>query len=65
MKKILEHLVCIITIVAIILAGAEEPDGSMDIQWTLACLCIAAICAVILNVVFGYGKKKEIQAPDK
>lgn len=44
MKKILEAILGLICILAIFLAGAENPDGSCNIVWTLSCIAVAALC---------------------
>lgn len=43
MKKILETILALICLVAVVLGGAENPDGSCNIIWTLSCLGIAAL----------------------
>ena len=58
MRKILETLLGIIIVVAIVLAGAQEPDGSMDIEWTVACLSVVAVAGVILRIITRHPKQK-------
>lgn len=47
MKKILSTILGLITIAGFILAGAEHPDGSADIAWSTACICISIICGFL------------------
>ena len=61
MKKILEPIVALATLVAIILAGAEEPDGSMDVSWTLTMLGIVVVLAIIYRIFFC--EKKQGKTP--
>lgn len=49
MKKALEFTLGMITVVAIFLAGAENPDGSCNIVWTLSCLAVVVLGAVLWN----------------
>lgn len=50
MKKIIETLLAFVGIIALLLGGAENPDGSCNLLWTLSCLAIVAGCA------WGYNK---------
>lgn len=51
MRKFLEIIICLIFFLAVILAGAENPDGSCNLIWTLACLAIAGLSAWAFNKV--------------
>lgn len=57
MKKFLKHLCALCTIVAIVLAGGQEPDGSMDTTWTLTCLAIALVFGGALRFLLGDEKE--------
>ena len=50
MKKILKTILAVGCFAAIILAGAENADGSCDLVWTLAWMAVAVLCGR------GYGK---------
>ena len=41
MKKIAKTILAVICFSAVILAGAENPDGSCNLAWTIGCLGIA------------------------
>lgn len=43
MKKLLSYILGLVCVTAIILAGAENPDGSCNVLWTLSCLGVAAL----------------------
>ena len=50
MKKILTFILSVVCFSAIILAGAENPDGSCNLIWTLGFLALA--------VISGFGLKR-------
>ena len=52
--KTLKKFLGAIAVVAIILAGCENPDGSCNIVWTLGFMALAALAA--------YGLKKMEEA---
>lgn len=43
MKKAIKTILGCTCVVAVILAGAENPDGSMNLWWTVTCLAIATL----------------------
>lgn len=51
MRKFLEIIICLVFFLAVILAGAEKPDGSCNLIWTLSCLAIASLSAWAFNKV--------------
>ncbi len=51
MRKFLEIIICLVFFLAVILAGAENPDGSCNLIWTLSCLAIAGLSALAFNKV--------------
>ena len=51
MRKFLEIIICLVFFLAVILAGAENPDGSCNLIWTLSCLVIASLSAWAFNKV--------------
>ena len=51
MRKFLEIIICLVFFLAVILAGAENPDGSCNLIWTLSCLAIAVLSAWAFNKV--------------
>lgn len=51
MRKFLEIIICLVFFLAVILAGAENPDGSCNLIWTLSCLAIASLSAWVFNKV--------------
>ena len=51
MRTFLEIIICLIFFLAVILAGAENPDGSCNLIWTLSCLAIASLSAWAFNKV--------------
>ena len=50
MKKVLKLILSMVCFSAIILAGAENADGSCNVPWTLTFLAVAAAS--------GYGLKR-------
>lgn len=44
MKKVLETLLAFVGLVALVLGGAENPDGSCNLAWTLSCIAVVALC---------------------
>lgn len=42
MKKILSNLLALVCIIAVVLGGAENLDGSCNFLWTISCLAVAA-----------------------
>lgn len=53
MKKILGTLLGFITVAAIFLGCAENPDGSCNLLWTLSCLAVAVVCGWLWARFFG------------
>lgn len=51
MRKFFEIIICLVFFLAVILAGAENPDGSCKLIWTLSCLAIASLSAWAFNKV--------------
>ena len=51
MKKIVKTILGCVCVASVILAGAENPDGSCNLLWTLGWMAIA--------VISGLGLKKE------
>ena len=51
MRTFLEIIICLVFFLAVILAGAENPDGSCNLIWTLSCLAIASLRAWAFNKV--------------
>lgn len=51
MRKFLEIIICLVFFLAVILAGAENPDGSCNLIWTLSCLAMASLSAWAFNKV--------------
>jgi hypothetical protein len=49
MKKALEIILSVVCFAAIILAGAENPDGSCNVKWTLGFLALAVASGYVLN----------------
>jgi hypothetical protein len=49
MKKVLKPILSVVCFSAIILAGAENADGSCNLGWTLCCLAVAALSGYGLN----------------
>ncbi len=49
MKKILETTLGLICIFALVLGGAENPDGSCNFIWTISCLSVSGLCAWALT----------------
>lgn len=50
MKKTIETILGLVCFLAVILAGAENPDGSCNLLWTLSCLAVAGLSG------WAYGK---------
>lgn len=46
MKRIAKTILGCACFAAIILAGAENPDGSCNLVWTLSFLAIALLCGL-------------------
>lgn len=49
MKKALEIILSMVCLAAIILAGAENADGSCNIKWTMGFLALAVASGYLLN----------------
>ena len=49
MKKALEIILSVVCVTALILAGAENADGSCNVQWTLGFLALAVASGYILS----------------
>ena len=50
MKKLASTLCCLVILLALVLGGAENPDGSCNLLWTGSWLAVAGLA--------GYGLKK-------
>jgi hypothetical protein len=46
MKKILKSILAFVCLASVLLAGAENPDGSCNLGWTLSFLAIAVLCGL-------------------
>lgn len=53
MKKLTKALLATICLVGIILAGAENPDGSCNLAWTLSWLAAATLSGIGLKKMEG------------
>ena len=51
MRKTIEIILGFVCFLSIILAGAENADGSCNLIWTLSCLAIASLSAWAFNKV--------------
>ena len=51
MRTFLEIIICLVFFLAVIMAGAENPDGSCNFLWSLSCLAIAGLSAWSFNKV--------------
>ena len=49
MKKALEIILSVVCFASIILAGAENPDGSCNPKWTLGFLALAVASGYVLT----------------
>jgi steroid 5-alpha reductase family enzyme len=65
MRKIIESAIGLIILFAIVLAGAQKPDGGIDVAWTLAMLAIAVVFSLILNMLGHEGEETKIKALDE
>ena len=52
-KHIAKSLLAVVCFACIVLAGAENPDGSCDLAWTLGFLALATISGI------GYKKMED------
>ena len=48
-KRIVEVILTTTAGIALLLACAENPDGSVNIIWSLGCLAVTIICAKTLE----------------
>ena len=55
-KNILKVVLGLVCITALVLAGAENADGSLNAGWSLTCLAIAGITGFACQSLF---EKKE------
>ena len=53
MKKIFKTILGCLCVASVILAGAENPDGSCNVLWTIAWMASAVLSA------FGFKKMEE------
>lgn len=53
MKKSIKALLAVACVTGIILAGGENPDGSVNFIWTISWLAVACLSA------YGYKKVEE------
>ena len=53
MKKLLKGLLTTACLVGIILAGAENPDGSCNLAWTLGWMAVATFAGIGLRKMEG------------
>ena len=49
MKRAIKIIIGCLCFASVILAGAENPDGSCNLAWTLSWLAIAVNCATLLR----------------
>lgn len=56
-KKIVKGILAVLCALSVILAGAENPDGSCNLAWTLSWLAIAANCGIWLRWLEEEGAK--------
>lgn len=47
MKKVISTILGLACIAGFILAGAQCPDGSCDIAWSVGCLSISVLCGLL------------------
>lgn len=59
MKKILSTILGLVCIFALFLGCAENPDGSVNLLWTLGCLAVAFLSGWALNKMLPAEEKKE------
>ena len=50
--KALQSLLAIICLVALVLAGAENPDGSCNLHWSVPCLATAFLAGYAFKLTF-------------
>ena len=60
MKKTLKTIASVVCFASIILAGAENLDGSPDVTWTLSWLAVAVVSGLAFNRL-DKGNTKSIQ----
>ncbi len=53
MKRIVKSFLAIVCFASIILAGAENPDGSCNLVWTLGFMAIAVLSGVGIKKLEG------------
>lgn len=53
MKKLVSTLCCLVILLALVLGGAENPDGSCNLVWTGSWLAVAALAGWCLNKLEG------------
>ena len=51
MKKAFTFILGMVCFVAIILAGAENMDGSCNVKWTLSWMAVATVSGLILSAI--------------
>ena len=56
MKKIFETILGLGCLFSLVLAGAEEPDGSCNLVWTLGFLALSALLGWLWSKVAGIKK---------
>ena len=49
MKKILKSIASVVCATSVILAGAENLDGSPNVVWTVAFLGLAVVSGLVFN----------------
>jgi hypothetical protein len=49
MRKVIDTIVMIIAVFSLFLTGAENPDGSVNLCWSMGCLGVAGLCALWLH----------------
>ena len=57
LRKILEALLGLAILATIVLAGAERPDGGMCLPWTLGCLAVVVVLAIVYSILFPDAKR--------
>ena len=53
MKKILKSILAFVCLASVLLAGAENPDGSCNLGWTLGFMAIAVLSGVGIKKLEG------------
>ena len=59
MKKAFSFILGMVCFAAIILAGAENMDGSCNVKWTLSWMAVAVVSGLILGAINKNGNTKK------